>query len=384
MDSRTLSQLYSRAHDRMRDIDGLHPQEAFDELLKFLLIQESLEVTHPPCCHEVAANILRHVFSCEIKNLSPWADRLWRDAQLRLSDQTLLELRKMFADVQLTTLPLDTRSSALRTFLTPEIRRGLGIFLTPDDVARTMVAIAAPTPADKILDPACGSGTFLLETIRYVKERRLVSKAPITLYGIDKNPRMLLLAHLNLSRHQDVRFHGDCLDALREFGRNDSTPLDLRSGSIDLILTNPPFGVTVTRATGTLDLFGLSQPVEDRIPSEVLFLQLCLRLLRPGGQLGIILPRSVLTNERLAKHRAGIDHIGYLTDIIDLPTETFAATGTHTTTVAAFFRKHTVKRSKNVSVKVCTITNVGVDGTGRKRKGNQLPTLAKSIGRKIP
>ena len=364
----------------MRDIDGLHPQEAFDELLKFFLIQESLETVHPPY-REVAANTLRHHFSCQIRQLSPWAAQLWQDAQIRLSDQMLLELRGMFANVQLTTLPLDTRSSALRTFLTPEIRKGLGIFLTPDDVARAMVEIVAPGPADTILDPACGSGTFLLETVRYVKAR-LAHQQPITVYGVDKNPRMLLLAELNLGRHQDVRFLGECMDSLRQLGRSDGPPFDLHSGSTDLILTNPPFGVTVTRDTGTLDLFGHVRSTEDRVPSEILFLQLCLRLLRPGGRLGIVLPRSVLTNERLAKHRSGIDGIGHLTDIVDLPTETFAATGTQTTTVAAFFRKHATKRFKNVSVKVCTVTNVGVDGTGRKREGNQLPSLAKCLAGK--
>lgn len=377
MDSRALGQLYSRAHDRMRDIDGLHPQEAFDELLKFLLIQESLETTRPPS-RDVAAHILRHHFNCQIKQLSPWAERLWQDAQLRLSDQTLSELRGMFADIQLTTLPLDTRSSALRTFLTPEIRRGLGIFLTPDDVARAMVEIAAPGPADTILDPACGSGTFLLETVRYMKERP-APKEPITVYGIDKNPRMLLLAELNLGRNQAVRFRGECVDSLRQLGRNDSSPLDIGRDSVDLILTNPPFGVTVTRNTGTPDFLGLVQPTENRVPSEIMFLQLCLHLLRPGGQLGIVLPRSVLTNERLAKHRTEIDNIGHLTHIIDLPTETFVATGAQTTTVAAFFRKHMAKKSKTTSVKVCTVTNVGVDATGRKRRGNQLPTLAKSL-----
>lgn len=382
MDSHNLSQLYRHAHNRMRDIDGLQPQEAFDELLKFFLIQESLETTDLPY-RKVTAKTLRQHFLRQINQISVGAQRLWQDAQLRLSDRTLLDLRDMFAGIQLTSLSLDTRSNALRTFLTPEIRRGLGIFLTPDEVARAMVQIAAPAPTETILDPACGSGTFLLETVRYIQQQRLTRKEPITLYGIDKNPRMILLAELNLARHQDIRFHGACLDSLRQFARHDCSPLDVRRGSVDLILTNPPFGVTVTRDTGTLDLFGLVQAAEDRVPSEALFLQLCLRMLRPGGRLGIVLPRSVLTNERLARHRAAIDEIGHLTDIIDLPTETFAATGTHTATVAAFFRKHQIRKRRSVSVRVSTVTNVGVDSTGREREGNQLPTLAKRIAEEV-
>ena len=382
MDSRKLSQLYRRAHNRMRDLDGLHPQEAFDELLKFFLVQESLEAQHSPGS-KVSADILRHHFSRHIKELSPSAASLWRETQMLISDQTLLDLRDMFSDVQLTALPLDIRSTALRTFLTPGIRKGLGIYLTPDDVAKTMVEIAAPLAAETILDPACGSGTFLIETTRYLKERLTLTE-PMTVYGIDKNPRMLLLAELNLGRHQDIRFRRECLDSLRELGRLDNPPLGLRDSSVDLILTNPPFGVTVTRDSATHGPHRTTKSSNDRVPSEILFVHLCLRLLRPHGRLGIVLPRSVLTNERLTEYRSEIDHLGHLTDIIDLPTETFATTGTQTTTVAAFFRRHVDKRPKKVLVRVCTVTNVGVDATGRWRNGSQLPNLANDLATETP
>ena len=377
MDSRTLSQLYRRAHNRMRDIDGLHPQEALDELLKFFLVQESLEAQRPPH-RNVPAEFLRHHFRSQIKQLSRSAAPLWKDAQLLLSDQTLLELRAIFSSVELTKLPLDIRSTALRTFLTPSIRRGLGIFLTPEDVARAMVEVAAPHPTETILDPACGSGTFLIEAARYMNDHGAPT-APLTLYGIDKSPRMLLLAELNFGGSQDLLFRGECMDSLRELGREDHPPLNLRRNSIDLILTNPPFGVTVTRELGVLDRLGPIQSNDDRVPSEIMFLELCLRLLRPNGRLGIVLPRSVLTNDRLTKFRSEIDNIGHLTHIVDLPTETFAATGTQTTTVAAFFRRHANKVPKRVMVRVCTITNVGIDTTGRKRTGNQLPLLSKHL-----
>lgn len=387
MHARALSTLYHRAHDRMRDVDGLQPQEALDELLKFLSLKEFLE--RSDCGHRRNAmygygpDTLRQRFSSHVRHLTPWAARFWKDGQLRLSDVTLSDLQRLFAPIHLRDLPLDVRGAALRSFLAPNIRKGLGIFLTPDDVARAMVEIAAPATGETILDPACGSGTFLLEAARFIK-RQSAPSMPTTIYGIEKNPRMLLLADLNLAHSDDLDFRRECADALRDLHTGASPLLGLSPESVDLILTNPPFGVTVTRDATTSDLFGSGQILEDHLPSEIFFLQLCLRLLRPGGRLGIILPRSVITNERLAKQRREMDALGHLTTLVDLPPETFAVTGTQTTTVAAFFRKRDVGTPRTTTVKVCLVKNVGVDGTGRKRPGNQLPNLSKLLTDESP
>lgn len=389
MNGRTLSLLYQRAHDRMRDVEGLLPQEAFDELLKILFYKDCTEMSEAAYasdsdglfCEDPEA--IRAAFSKELAIRTPWALKLWRDGCIHLSDRTLLDLQQLLANVRLSELPLDVCSTALRTFLSSDLRKGLGIFLTPEDVARAMVEIMAPDASDIILDPACGSGTFLLETTRFLSTRRSV-ETPFTVYGIDKNPRMLLLADLNLGYRSGILFHRACADSLRVLGQSEVSLLDLLPNSVDVILTNPPFGVTVTRDTGVLDLFdtgGIEFGQEQsKVPSEILFVELCLRMLRPGGRLGIVLPRSVITNERIAQQRWSIDQIGCLTDIVDLPPETFAAMGTQTTTVAAFFQRHPVKRNrKYVSVRVCHVTNVGFDATGRYRDGNQLPKLATKL-----
>ena len=278
---------------------------------------------------------------------------------------------------------MDVRSTALWTFLSPDLRKSLGIFTTPEDVVRAMIEIVAPKSSDIVLDPACGTGTFLLETVRYLGAAQS-QRGLFSVCGVDKNPRMLLLADLNLGHRSDVSFQRACLDSLRELGHSKTAPLSLSSNSVDIILTNPPFGVTVTQDTGVLDLFekgGISLHQEqNRIPSEVLFTELCLRLLKPAGRLGIVLPRSVITNERIGLQRHSIDQLGRLTEIIDLPPETFSSTGTQTTTVAAFFRKHPPRLPRRtVSVKVCHVTNVGFDTTGRRREGNQLPVLASRL-----
>lgn len=389
MNSRTLSHLYQKAHDRMRDVEGLLPQEAFDELLKFLYYKDCVEMRSEQGVlrsnsryHEAPAAI-RKTLSTELTSRAPWTLQLWPAGRFHLSDATLLDLQHLFADVFLNELPLDVRSTALWTFLSPDVRKSLGIFTTPEDVVRAMIEIVAPTSSDIVLDPACGTGTFLMETVHFLKKGKL-QNGPFSIFGIDKNPRMLLLADLNFGNNSDVIFHKACMDSLRELGHSENAPLDLSPNSVDVILTNPPFGVTVTQDTGILDLFetgGISLYKErNRIPSEVLFTELCLRLLKPGGRLGIVLPRSVITNERIGPQRQLMDQLGCLTEIIDLPPETFASTGTQTTTVAAFFRKHPVGSERSAStVRVCRVTNVGFDSTGRRREGNQLPLVPKRL-----
>ena len=394
MTSRTLSLLYRRAHDRMRDVEGLLPQEAFDELLKFLFYKDCLETNRYSRPLPNGANhcdnptTIRDMFAKGLAQHAPWALSLWPGSSFQVSDRTLNILQSLFSDIQLTKLPLDVRSTALSTFLTSDVRRSLGIYPTPVDVVRSMVEILSPSPGDILMDPACGTGTFLIETVRFITARRSLP-TPLTIYGVDKNPRMLLLADFNLGHTPNLVFRRACADSLEQLHRPNATIADLGPNSVDVILTNPPFGVTVTRATTNLSLFdtgpGGSRQERNRIPSEVLFLELCLDLLRPGGRLGIILPRSVLTNETISKQRSKIDQLGHLTQVIDLPPETFASTGTQTTTVAAFFRKHAAEDApKSVSVRVCHVTNVGFDTTGRRRPGSQLPTLAAQLAAPHP
>ena len=392
MNSRILGLLYQRAHDRMRDHEGLLPQEAFDELMKFLFYKDCSETSHElgdPSVHttEMTPAAMRDTFRTELQRRAPWALHLWPGCDFQLSDRTLSDLHHLFADIELTKLPLDLRSTALSTFLTSDVRRGLGIFPTPIEVVRSMIEIVAPSPHDVVMDPACGTGTFLIEAARFIAARR-PSPVPTTVYGIDKNPRVLLLADFNLRHIPDVVFHRECLDSLKQLRHPPAALSGLGPNSVDVILTNPPFGVTVTQ-DANLSLFDIhadSSPRErTRTSSEVLFVQLCLDLLRPGGRLGIVLPRSVITNESIGEQRGAIDRMGYLTDLIDLPPETFVSTGTQTTTVAAFFRKHSVEDTReSKTVRVCHVTNVGFDTTGRHRNGNELPRVAANLAKPDP
>jgi len=473
LSAQSLASLYRDAHNLMRNTDGLQPQEAFGELLKYLFLRQHhagsaalprhVARTHAPQGpnsklqprpRELApsdlttANALRRGFAACVKALQGQSSayELWRDRKFSLSDAALLALHQLFADVDFSGISFDVWSAALRMFLGPDLRRGLGIYLTPDAVVQSIVAAVAPAQDAVVYDPACGSGTFLIETLR---SWRATQPAPRALYvqGSDINARMLLLAELSLGQLQGVEFARKTLDALthpsttrqqtaepphKNTGQPPSGRAQRRAhsrawpqpDSIDIILTNPPFGTYIEPQAVAAQHFttlaqrkavngskkssskrGSAEPDSTLLPairrslrmqSEILFIEQCLRWLRPEGLLAIIVPRSVLTNASLSHARTAIDRLARLTGLLTLPPETFATTGTQTNTCVLFLRKrsqpaaHVPTNEKVVTgradltrVAVVDVDNVGVDSTGRQRAGSQLTQAGRDLQRSL-
>jgi type I restriction enzyme M protein len=173
-----------------------------------------------------------------------------------------------------------------------------GEFYTPRAVVRFMVAALDPRLGETVLDPACGTGGFLVEAYthlaaqaRTVADRRRVQQGSIR--GGEAKPLPYLLAQMNLLLHgleapeldpgNSLRF------PLREIGDSDR---------VDVILTNPPFGGEEER--GILGNFP-----EDKQTSEtaLLFLQLIMRRLRrwpTPGRAGVVVPNGTLFGDGVA------------------------------------------------------------------------------------
>lgn len=370
-----LAELFAAAHDDMRSLDGLQPQEAFDELLKYLFVRDGLSHHHQPANgsakHELSPAQLRGYLS----ELSGREESVaaWQTG-FRLSDQALHQLQERFADVAIAEINLDVRSAAMSHFLAPSLRRGLGIFLTPDSVAETMVQMLHPGPRCHFLDPACGSGTFLLQAHRFLAISKL-RRNNYLLAGVDRSPRMLLMTQLNFGGDQRASIQLTCDDSL--LPRVDN-PL-LIPGKYDVIATNPPFGVRLeSKLPGLSGYLAVSSGRPLTLPAEVLFLEQCLRLLRPGGRLGIVLPRSVVTNRGLADVRNQIGILGRVTACLGLPPETFHLAGTQTTTFVLILERFRSEKERHQpqAIAYTEVANVGHDSTGRPREGSQLPAIA--------
>lgn len=394
LNSRSLAALYAKANNLMRNVDGLQPQEAFDELLKFLFMREQDEVASVspqvlPLLPDSPAQ-LRSRLTAHLKKNGSAATTLFRERKFCLSDEALVALHELMGNVRFSDLPIDTRSAALREFLNPELRRGLGIFLTPDEVVQMIVAVVQPQPRSRVYDPACGSGTFLIETFKFWHKNG--HAAPLVVYGTDKSPRMLLLAELNFAHNQTVIFHHKVIDVLFEPPVEEDKSTWPSPNSADFILTNPPFGVYFDSKSANLERYDTCRDstgaVVAKQQSELIFIEQSLRLLRPGGSLAIVLPKGVISNQsvRIGDARRAIGKLGYVYAVVSLPPETFAAAGTQTTTSVVFMRKYErpsrgdrKEADETVNIAYADVTNIGYDATGRQRHGSQLPRVARAL-----
>ena len=168
-----------------------------------------------------------------------------------------------------------------------------GEYYTPRPLTRFVVEMVAPKLGEKVLDPACGTGGFLIDTLEYIRKQEVKTaadekKLQSQIQGVELKSLPYLLATTNMILHgvdtpKNLR-HGDMLSQpLREYGPKDR---------VDVIVANPPFGADVK------DGIEKNFPAEFRTRETAdLFLVLFIHLLKPNGRAGIVLPDGSLFGE---------------------------------------------------------------------------------------
>lgn len=227
----------------------------------------------------------------------------------------------------------DIVGAAYEVYVGSHLKGDRGQYFTPRLIVQLVTRLVAPAESDIILDPAMGSGGFLIAAMRFVTQainastrrpaakRNAIKSIRNRLYGVDKSPKLVKVARTNMILANDGHagiVHGDSLEPV------DRLPEQFRlrasDGQPTVILTNPPFGatyehrLTADRHPEILARFKLGHtwrkdpttgaflPTGDLsgegVPPEHLFIERCIRWLAPNGKLGIVVPRGVLDNER--------------------------------------------------------------------------------------
>jgi len=176
-----------------------------------------------------------------------------------------------------------------------------GQFRTPRHIIALMVEMTAPQPTDEICDPACGTAGFLVAAGEYLRERHPSVMTDANqrrhfhhsmFHGYDFDSTMLRIGSMNMLLHgvegPDVRYR----DSLSEGASGEE-------GRYSLVLANPPFAGSLDYESTSKDL----QRVVKTKKTELLFLALFLRLLKPGGRAAVIVPDGVLFGSSTA-HKA--------------------------------------------------------------------------------
>lgn len=176
-----------------------------------------------------------------------------------------------------------------------------GQFRTPRHIIKLMVALTAPTPKDTICDPASGTCGFLVAAGEYLREQHpgLFNDAAARehfhrgmFHGYDFDNTMLRIGSMNMALHgvdnPDIRYK----DSLAQDHAGDEE-------AYSLILANPPFAGSLDYENTAKDLLSIVKTKK----TELLFLALFLRLLKPGGRAAVVVPDGVLFGSSKA-HKA--------------------------------------------------------------------------------
>lgn len=276
-----------------------------------------------------------------------------RQQKFNLGDDAIWAALEELDQIELSTAPAYLLGEAFQALIGPRLRGEKGQFFTPRALVKAMVQIVAPAADESVLDPACGTGSFLLEAHAFQTGR--AKRVPVTgrLVGVDKDHDMFRLASALVHIAAQHRGEVYSFDALTD--EQWRAHLDLREEQLfDVVLTNPPFGARIgVRDSAILREFSLGhvwvhKPNEQRwreTPGicstqdpQTLFLELCVRRLKPGGRLGIVLPEGIFGNRRAGYIWEWLQQNGQVMALLDCPRTTFQP-GTDTKTNVLFFRK---------------------------------------------
>jgi type I restriction enzyme M protein len=221
-----------------------------------------------------------------------------------------------------------------------------GQYFTPRHVVEMCVRILRPTPSETVLDPACGSGGFLVQAANWVRKGHAALNdanafgdyCTSKIWGFDIDGRAARLAKAlmilngdgsaNIVRLNSLLRKPDV--AVESAANGDESPLIIedvvRSRSMmgegfDVILTNPPFAGDV-RERRLLSSYELSAG-KTRIERDVLFVERCLELLRPGGRMAIVLPHNKFAVDTWGDMRAWVFERARVMAVVGLGRNTF-------------------------------------------------------------
>jgi len=298
----------------------------------------------------------------------------------------------------------DPLSELYQTFVSSDARGAEGQFFTPTSAVSWLVEAIAPTKGEKIIDPACGAGSFLSFSARYLRANGASSKEiNENLFGIEKDEYLAKLANTHIALSTLSQSNVICADSIE--GKNqDGSPIPFElAGQFDVVLANPPFGAKIKIGSDEIkkqfDLahrwskdkitgrFVQTDKIAVNPTPQILFLELCLKLLKPGGRMGIVIPESMLSSSAGGYVVQYLLENSYLNAVIGMPENLFKTSGkggTHTKTCLVLATKKTTSKNDSVffmaEAKWC-----GHDSRGNSIPHNDLPiTLENYLNEKKP
>ena len=299
----------------------------------------------------------------------------------------------------------DVVADAFEAFIGHALKGGQGQFFTPRNVVKMVVDILDPKEDDLIIDPACGSGGFLIESLKHVWEKvdkkgkeygwsqdeinkQKQKLATENFRGIDKDYFLSKVTKAYMTLIEDGTTGVVCDDSLNALDWKRNTNQKIQLGTFDILLTNPPFGAKIPvcgeekmkqfeigykwKFNEVAKKWVKTEKLKEKEEPQILFIERCLSFLKYGGKMAMVLPSGVLGNEQEAYLREYIRKKGSVLAIVELPVETFSPNININTSVL-FIQKG---KSKNKNIFISINKYCGHDKKGRSTGKDDLPYVS--------
>lgn len=322
------------------------------------------------------------------------------DGDLLLKPLSIAEIVRRLQEISFLKTRDDVKGTAFQVFIHENMRGDRGEFFTPQPAIELAVEMLDPDWGESVIDPACGTGRFLIYAMEHVKKKRkldsrgLADYARSFLAGIDINPDLVKVAKMYMVLYGDGWtniFPANSLlpfDELEKIAKEHGVPKPAipEPNKFDILLTNPPFGtkgkVNDSRILRQFELahkwkydkkkktwIKTTQLLRGQTP-EILFIERSLQLLKPYGRMAIVVPDGILTNTSLGYVRQWIIDNAKILAVVSLPPETFVPYGAGTKASIIFLQK--IPKDKLEKLKeegypifMATVEKIGYDVRGR-------------------
>ncbi len=340
------------------------------------------------------------------------AKRIYRDVlddsdNISLDEKSLAYIVGELQPYSLMTAQRDVIGDAFEVFIHRALKGGQGQYFTPKNIVLAAIKILNPGCDDKIIDPACGSGGFLIEGLKYlhskvekmgaemnwpdemIKEEK-ISRANINFCGIEKDTFLSKVVKAYMILMGDGKSGIFCEDSLNEPKDWDpKTRARIQLGGFDILLANPPFGAKIpVKGEKKLSQYPLghkwkfdkkeemwvkSTKIKESEAPQILFIDRCLDLVREGGKLAIVVPDGVLCNPTDGYIVQEILSKAEIIGLIDLPMSSFLPY-TPTKTHIIFLRKTSTPR-EDYKFFMSYAKTCGHDKRGREIASDEISSI---------
>jgi len=434
-----LLSVFKTCHNHIYANDGLSNQDAFDEFLKVLFIKMADEKDRESkqvkfwITDEEEKEILEGKQSEFFDRLDKLFDKVKKryfdifdqGEKIILRKETMAFVVAQIKNFNFALVSVDVKGEAFQAFVHSYYRGEKGQFFTPTPITRLCVEMLEPKQDELIIDPACGSGGFLVTAMKHVVNKSLSRTekenpdlaarftreyAEDYIRGIDINPKLARVAKMRMVLEDDGHTGIFSTSALEEFSKIKSRAQEMGATKVqeenfDLLFTNPPFG---TKGKGknkailsqyelahkwqrdkeTGEWTRTSKLMNEQVP-DILFVERCLQFLVSHGRMAILLPDGDLTNSSLGYIRQWIRDNARILAVVSLPQETFVPYGAGVKASVLFLQKLPKKelealKKKDYPIFMGIIEKIGYDIRGRDvYKRNERGEIIKKDGEPV-